>query len=57
VVLVHDKAAEEKFVAEGFGVERKDVMYNDFVLIGPTSDPARVRQRCCEKRPRYPSSP
>jgi tungstate transport system substrate-binding protein len=45
VVLVHDKAAEEKFVAEGFGVERKDVMYNDFVLIGPTSDPARVRGR------------
>lgn len=42
VVFVHDRAAEEKFVAEGFGVERKDVMYNDFVLIGPKGDPARV---------------
>lgn len=42
VVFVHDKAAEEKFVAEGFGVERKEVMYNDFVLIGPKSDPAKV---------------
>jgi tungstate transport system substrate-binding protein len=42
VVFVHDKAAEEKFVAEGFGVERKEVMYNDFVLIGPKADPARI---------------
>jgi tungstate transport system substrate-binding protein len=42
VVFVHDKAAEEKFVAEGFGIERKEVMYNDFVLIGPKSDPAKV---------------
>ncbi len=42
VVFVHDKAAEEKFVAEGFGVERKEVMYNDFVLVGPTADPARI---------------
>ncbi|MBI5923372.1 MAG: extracellular solute-binding protein [Betaproteobacteria bacterium] len=42
VVFVHDKAAEEKFVAEGFGVERKEVMYNDFVLIGPKADPAKV---------------
>jgi tungstate transport system substrate-binding protein len=42
VVFVHDKAAEEKFVAEGYGVERKEVMYNDFVLIGPKADPARV---------------
>lgn len=41
VVFVHDKAAEEKFVAEGFGVERKEVMYNDFILIGPKSDPAQ----------------
>lgn len=40
VVFVHDKAAEEKFVAEGHGVERREVMYNDFVLIGPRSDPA-----------------
>jgi tungstate transport system substrate-binding protein len=42
VVFVHDKTAEEKFVAEGFGVERKEVMYNDFVLIGPKADPAKI---------------
>jgi tungstate transport system substrate-binding protein len=43
VVFVHAKAAEEKFLAEGFGVKRYPVMYNDFVLIGPQDDPARVR--------------
>src|SRR5579884_15322 len=43
VVLVHAKAAEEKFVAEGFGVKRLPVMYNDFILIGPARDPAGVR--------------
>jgi tungstate transport system substrate-binding protein len=43
VVLVHDKAAEEKFVAEGFGVKRYEVMYNDFVLVGPKGDPAKTR--------------
>jgi len=42
VVFVHAKSQEEKFLAEGFGVKRFDVMYNDFVLIGPTSDPAGV---------------
>src|SRR5213082_870304 len=42
VVFVHAKAQEEKFLAEGFGVKRFDVMYNDFVLIGPKSDPAGV---------------
>jgi tungstate transport system substrate-binding protein len=42
VVFVHDKPAEEKFVAEGSGVERKEVMYNDFILIGPKSDPAKI---------------
>jgi tungstate transport system substrate-binding protein len=42
VVFVHAKPAEEKFVVEGFGVKRFDVMYNDFVLIGPKSDPAGV---------------
>ena len=42
VVFVHDRAAEDKFVTEGFGVDRRDVMYNDFVLIGPKSDPAKV---------------
>jgi tungstate transport system substrate-binding protein len=43
VVFVHAKSAEEKFLAEGFGVKRYDVMYNDFVLIGPASDPAGVK--------------
>jgi len=43
VVFVHAKAQEEKFLAEGFGVKRFDVMYNDFVLIGPNSDPAGVK--------------
>ena len=42
VVLVHARALEEKFVAEGFGVRRYDVMYNDFVIAGPKSDPARI---------------
>jgi len=42
VVFVHAKALEEKFVAEGYGVKRFEVMYNDFVLVGPKSDPARV---------------
>lgn len=43
VVFVHAKTQEEKFVADGFGVKRFDVMYNDFVLIGPKSDPAGVK--------------
>lgn len=43
VVFVHAKAQEERFVEEGHGVKRFDVMYNDFVLIGPASDPAGVR--------------
>lgn len=42
VLLVHAKPAEEKFVADGFGVARFDVMYNDFVVVGPASDPAGV---------------
>jgi tungstate transport system substrate-binding protein len=42
VVFVHDPAAEKKFVADGFGVDYKQVMYNDFVLIGPKSDPAKI---------------
>jgi tungstate transport system substrate-binding protein len=42
VVFVHDRAAEDKFVAEGYGIDRRDVMYNDFVLVGPRADPARV---------------
>ncbi|MEX0637906.1 MAG: substrate-binding domain-containing protein [Burkholderiales bacterium] len=42
VVFVHAKALEEKFVAEGYGVKRFEVMYNDFVLVGPRSDPAKI---------------
>ncbi|MDB5510522.1 MAG: tungsten transporter substrate-binding protein [Enterovirga sp.] len=43
VVFVHDKAAEEKFVAEGFATIRHEVMYNDFILAGPNADPAGTR--------------
>ncbi len=43
VVFVHDKVAEEKFVTEGFGVKRLEVMYNDFVVVGPKSDPAKAK--------------
>jgi tungstate transport system substrate-binding protein len=42
VLLVHAKHAEEKFIAEGGGVKRFDVMYNDFVIVGPKSDPAKI---------------
>ena len=42
VVFVHARAAEEKFLAEGFGVKRFPVMYNDFILVGPKSDPAGI---------------
>ncbi len=45
VVFVHDKEAEEKFVAEAFGVTRHEVMYNDFVVVGPKSDPAGAAGR------------
>src|SRR6202163_4645623 len=43
VVFVHAKAAEERFVAEGFGVRRYPVMYNDFILVGPRGDPAGIK--------------
>ncbi|GJE76171.1 extracellular solute-binding protein [Methylorubrum suomiense] len=43
VVLVHDRPAEDKFVAEGFAKARQDVMYNDFVVVGPASDPAGIK--------------
>lgn len=43
VLFVHDQAAEEKFMADGFGVKRFPVMYNDFVLVGPAADPAKTR--------------
>ncbi len=42
VVLVHARTLEDKFVADGFGVDRRDVMYNDFVLLGPAADPAGI---------------
>ncbi len=42
VLLVHDRAREDKFMAEGHGVRREDVMYNDFVIVGPESDPAGI---------------
>ncbi|CFX16464.1 Sulfate/tungstate uptake family ABC transporter, periplasmic substrate-binding protein [Candidatus Filomicrobium marinum] len=43
VLLVHAKSAEEKFVADGFGLKRSDVMYNDFIIVGPPSDPAKIK--------------
>ena len=43
VVLVHDRAAEEAFITDGFGVKRLEVMYNDFVIVGPAGDPAGIR--------------
>ena len=42
VLLVHAKLAEQKFVSEGFGIARYDVMYNDFILVGPPEDPAKI---------------
>jgi tungstate transport system substrate-binding protein len=42
-LLVHDRAGEDNFVAEGHGVDRRDVMHNDFVLVGPAADPAGIR--------------
>ena len=43
VLFVHHRPSEEAFVAEGYGVERRDVMYNDFVVVGPASDPAGIK--------------
>ncbi|HEX8479992.1 MAG TPA: extracellular solute-binding protein [Telluria sp.] len=43
VALVHARALEDKFVAEGWGVDRRDVMYNDFLVVGPPADPARIK--------------
>jgi tungstate transport system substrate-binding protein len=42
-LLVHDRAGEDKFVANDFGIDRRNVMYNDFVVVGPSSDPAHIR--------------
>lgn len=44
ILLVHAKASEEEFVSEGHGTERHDVMYNDFVLVGPSEDPAKLKE-------------
>lgn len=44
VVLVHARAAEDRFMEKGFGVNRRDVMYNDFVLVGPSTDPVAAKQ-------------
>jgi tungstate transport system substrate-binding protein len=44
VVFVHDRIAEQKFVDEGFGIDRREVMYNDFVIVGPKADPAKIAQ-------------
>jgi len=43
VVFVHDRPAEDKFMAEGWGVDRRDVMYNDFVIVGPKADASKVK--------------
>ena len=43
VLLVHAKTSEEKFVAQGFGVKRSDLMYNDFIIVGPNNDPAGIQ--------------
>src|SRR5712664_3141272 len=50
VVFVHAKSQEEKFLAEGFGVKRFDVMYNDFVLIGPKATPPTSKARTSRPR-------
>jgi tungstate transport system substrate-binding protein len=42
LVMVHARALEDKFIADGFGVDRRDVMYNDFVILGPAADPAKI---------------
>jgi len=42
-LLVHDRPGEDKFVAEGYGIDRRDVMHNDFVIVGPNADPAHIR--------------
>jgi tungstate transport system substrate-binding protein len=42
-LLVHDRIGEDKFVADGYGIDRREVMYNDFVIVGPSADPAHIR--------------
>ena len=45
VLMVHAPDAEKKFVADGFGLDRREIMYNDFVIVGPAADPAGVKGR------------
>jgi tungstate transport system substrate-binding protein len=45
-VFVHDRPAEDRFVADGYGIDRRDVMYKDFVIVGPSNDPARNNVSC-----------
>lgn len=49
VILVHSRQDEDKFVEEGYGINRKDVMHNDFVIVGPKEDPANVKGLSCEE--------
>jgi len=49
VLLVHDPDAENKFIADGSGINRKELMYNDFIIIGPKSDPAGIRKKSVVK--------
>jgi tungstate transport system substrate-binding protein len=44
LVMVHARALEDQFITQGFGLDRRDIMYNDFVLLGPAADPARIRE-------------
>ena len=46
MLFVHDRAGEEKFVADGYGVKREPLMYNDFIIVGPKSDPGPYSRRC-----------
>jgi len=50
VTMVHARSLEDKFVDEDYGVNRRDVMYNDFVIIGPKSDPAGIKRRQNRRR-------
>src|SRR5665648_180532 len=43
IILTHDPDAEDKFVQDGYGVNRRDVMYNDFIVLGPSNDPAKIK--------------
>ena len=56
VVFVHSRPAEDAFVAAGHGVNRRDVMYNDFIIVGPTNDPAGIRGTGTPRKP-LPQSP